>query len=766
MKTIYRIAKLELQTLFYSPVAWLIIVIFALQAAITFTDDFGNAVRHQELGSQLWDTTRSLFSSVFSGLYPPMIKHLYLYIPLLTMGLMSREFSSGSIKLLYSSPVTNVQIILGKFLSMMIFGLTLIGVLLFFVFFAGCYVENFDFPTVLIGLLGIYLLICAYASIGLFMSSLTSYQIVAAIFTFIMLSALNYVRMVGQGIEFVRDITYWLSISGRVEEFIKGLLCSEDLLYFIIVIALFISLTIIQLQARRQKTPWRISFSRYLGTIAFACFLGYLSSRPALMTYYDATATKNNTLTEHSQEVISKLKGDLTITTYVNALDISHLLAATPKRVISDQKNHFQRYIRFKPEIKFKYVYYYDTIADPELEKRYPKMTTEQRAKKIIKHYHLDSTLFLTPEQIRNKINLFPEGNRFVRLLERGSGEKTFLRVYNDQNRFPSEREITAAFKRIAMTLPKVGFLIGHGERDIKKIGDRDYNNFAQEKPFRYALINQGFDVEEVTLDQQIPTEINILVIAEPREDIPEHHMIHLDQYIARGGNLLIACEPNRIKVMRPLLEKFGVEQVAGTLVKLTENYAPNLILSTPTIAGCKLIGEFLGMYMRNQVIISNEVSGLKYKINKGYDIIPLFSTDSLVWNEIETTDFVDDTLIFNPEQGEKQREYITALALKRPMGNKEQKIIILGDADYISNGELNRTRKGIKANNFSLITGGFYWLSDEEVPINITRPNSTDNHLAMGEKVVNIWKIILVWCIPGILIIAFILLWLRRRGR
>ena len=344
--------------------------------------------------------------------------------------------------------------------------------------------------------------------------------------------------------------------------------------------------------------------------------------------------------------------------------------------------------------------------------------------------------------------------------------KKTFLRVYNDPNRFPSEREITAALKRIAMPLPKVGFLTGHGERDIKKIGDRDYNNFAQEKPFRYALINQGFDVEEVTLDQQIPTEINILVIAEPREDIPEHHMIHLDQYIARGGNLLIACEPNRIEVMRPLLEKFGVEQVTGTLVKLTENYTPNLILSTPTIAGCKLIGEFWGMYMRNQVIISNEVSGLKYKINKGYDIIPLFSTDSLVWNEIETTDFVDDTLIFNPEQGEKQREYITALALKRPMGNKEQKIIILGDADYISNGELNRTRKGIKANNFSLITGGFYWLSDEEVPINITRPTPKDNKIHMNTSTMKTWETIILWIIPSLLFLTSLLIWLRRRGR
>ena len=105
-------------------------------------------------------------------------------------------------------------------------------------------------------------------------------------------------------------------------------------------------------------------------------------------------------------------------------------------------------------------------------------------------------------------------------------------------------------------------------------------------------------------------------------------------------------------------------------------------------------------------------------------------------------------------------------MALKRQLDGKEQKIIILGDADYISNGELHRRRKGVKANNFNLITGGFYWLSDEEVPINITRLQPIDNVLDMSIQAASIWKIIFVWIIPGILIIVSIFIWLRRRGR
>ena len=136
------------------------------------------------------------------------------------MNLMSRELGSGSIKLLYSSPVTNVQIILGKYLSMLIYALVLVGILVLYVIIGAIIIKNFDYPQVLTGLLGIYFLICAYAAIGLLMSSLTSYQVVAAVGTLAVLSLLTYVQGWWQDIEFVRDLTYWLAMPGRSREFL------------------------------------------------------------------------------------------------------------------------------------------------------------------------------------------------------------------------------------------------------------------------------------------------------------------------------------------------------------------------------------------------------------------------------------------------------------------------------------------------------------------------------------------------------------------
>ena len=182
MRTIFKIAKTELRDLFYSPIAWLILIIFTFQTGMLFSGMISQIATGQEMGYKSSYLTLGLFAS-WSGLFSNVQSYLYLYIPLLTMGLMSRELGSGSIKLLYSSPITNTQIILGKYLAMMIYGLALIGVLVVYAIYAVAVVENVDITLILSGLLGVYLLLCIYVSIGLFMSSLTSYQIVAAVGT-------------------------------------------------------------------------------------------------------------------------------------------------------------------------------------------------------------------------------------------------------------------------------------------------------------------------------------------------------------------------------------------------------------------------------------------------------------------------------------------------------------------------------------------------------------------------------------------------------
>lgn len=105
-------------------------------------------------------------------------------------------------------------------------------------------------------------------------------------------------------------------------------------------------------------------------------------------------------------------------------------------------------------------------------------------------------------------------------------------------------------------------------------------------------------------------------------------------------------------------------------------------------------------------------------------------------------------------------------LALSRPVGDREQKIIVLADADCLSNSEVGIYRKGLKAANFYIIAGVFNWLSDGAAPMDIRRPFPPDDHINLGLTSVKVWFNILLYGIPSLLLFVALGIWLRRRGR
>ncbi len=770
MKQIIRIARTELQLLFYSPIAWLILIVFTIQASLVFTGALRGFVSFKEMGYDLKGVTLNLYTDPRQGFYARLLGYLYFYIPLLTMGMMSRELSSGSIKLLYSSPISDAQIIFGKFLSIATYALLMTGIVALFTLYGVFVVDQFDLPATLTGLLGIFLLICAYGAVGLFMSSLTSYQVVAAMGTFAVFAVLNYTSQLWQDVPFVRDIMYWLSISGRTNEFIGGIVSTEDLVYFIAVIGLFLGLCIFRFRAVRQKTRQSVSLARYLLVIGCAVVIGYLSSRPSLMYFYDATRTKLRTLTRASQDIVSKAEGGLTITTYANALDEDRWLWMGMPRAELDDMRRFREYFRFKPEIKMNYVHYYAKGRNEKsLNQRYPKLNDEARMKKIAQVYGVDSTLFLPVDDIGGiKETLAGEQFRHVKVLKRDNGQQSVLRVFDDAMGFPSEAEISAAIKRLVTVLPKVAFVEGHGERDCIKEGDRDYNRFARENTFRYSLINQGFDFEQLTLDREVPAHVSILVIADVKSSMPESHLQHLKNYIARGGDLFIAAEPKRQGTMNAITELFGVRLMEGRLVKPSTDYQADLMFTRSTKEAGELADAFASVHRYKQVVVMPSAVGLQYDgaAGKGYVAKPLFVTDSAgAWNELETVDFVDDSVAFNPAAGETAAaDVATAVALSRKVNGKEQKVIILGDADCISNGELGHTRKDVMAANFMLIAGSFNWLSDYEAPVDVSRPPFTDNDIHIGKTGFKVTKIAFTGVLPALMTLGYLIIWFRRR--
>jgi ABC-2 type transport system permease protein len=208
----------------------------------------------------------------------------------------------------------------------------------------------------------------------------------------------------------------------------------------------------------------------------------------------------------------------------------------------------------------------------------------------------------------------------------------------------------------------------------------------------------------------------------------------------------------------------YGGLSLAGGGVN-QNNFQPDFIQSRLTKEGKEIAYIYNVMYNRGNVVTMPGSWG--YDTDKGYTVIPLLVSDTLdSWNELETTNFIDDTVRLNPAIGEVARSYPTALALTRQVNGKEQRILITGDADCLSNGEISIQRICVPAANYNLIMGSFFWMSDNEVPIDVRRPTPPDNRFTATSFNMKVSKYALMGLLPLLMLASCLLVWLRRRGR
>lgn len=767
-KLIFRIARTELSTLFYSPVAWLLLVAFACQVGIDFSNILSQIVRIKALGNNINFSVTAGFVLGMNGIYEVIQETLYLYIPLLTMNLFSREYASGSIKLLYSSPVTSTQIVLGKYLAMVIFTLLFTVVLALPAVTIVLTTPHADIALILSGLLSMTLLMLTYCAIGLFMSALTSYQVVAAVSSLSLLALLNYIGKIGQGTLWIRDITHWLSIKGRASEMVGGLICSDDVCYFLLVIVLFLGFTVLRLDNERIHRTLLAKTLRYVGVTLGVVAVGYLTSRPAMMCFYDATYAKQRTLSEESQEVVRQLNGPLNITTYVDIFDTSSDFdVASPQNQLEDF-NRFKLYTRFKPEIKMNYVYYYSYPRDSTLYEQYPGASVQEIAQEVARKRKCNPRSLHSAEELASQIDLRDEEYRLVRVVE-WAGRQARLRLFNDMAYHPSETEISAALKKMLVSSVKVGVVTGHGTRSIRRRGDRDYSIFALQQRFRYSMINQGFDLQEVDLAHDtLSDSITILLIADLRTPLQEDETQALRRFVDRGGNLILLGDKDGQDAMNPTLSLFGVQLLPGTLVQPSTLYNYDLVTSRATEEAADSLRGFYRTMMRRpqqSAVIMPSAVALAVTDTTQFHPIPLLRTDSICWLEQQTTSFIDQQPTCDTLAGERCGSYLTAVAMVRPWHGRQQRILIVGDADCLSNTELtSETRPGIISFNFSMIPGSFRYLCYGVFPISSAHTPNRDTDTTLTPMVQPLVKQFYCFGIPALIALMGIIVHLRRR--
>ena len=235
----------ELRILFASPLAWVVLAFLQFILAWIFVariDYFLNVQAQLSRVPNAPGLTELAVAPVF-GIASII---LMMSVPLLTMRLIAEERRNRTMAMLMSAPISMTQIVLGKFLATVIF-LAIVCVLIVLMALSLLMGGKLDYGLLLSNVVGLLLLVASFAAIGLFVSCLTTHPVVAAIGSFAILFGLWLLNIAATD---PASLLHLYSLLKHFEGFTNGSIAATDLIYFTLLIAVFLILSV-----RRSRRP-------------------------------------------------------------------------------------------------------------------------------------------------------------------------------------------------------------------------------------------------------------------------------------------------------------------------------------------------------------------------------------------------------------------------------------------------------------------------------------------------------------------------------
>ena len=253
MNNILAIAGKELRGYFSSPIAYIVIGLFALTygyffyALLLFFDRQSMQMMGMGAGASA-NVNEQLISPAFQN---TMVVFLFI-LPMVTMRTYSEEKRSGTIELLLTAPLTDFQIIMGKFLGAMtlyasMLAITLIHVGIMFL------IGNPEPLPILTSYLGLLLMGGCFISVGLLISSMTKNQIVAGMVTFVVFLMLWVINWIATFTPTAAPVLNYLSFTDHLTDFMRGVIDTKHVVYYVSFIAFGLFLTARSVDTERWR---------------------------------------------------------------------------------------------------------------------------------------------------------------------------------------------------------------------------------------------------------------------------------------------------------------------------------------------------------------------------------------------------------------------------------------------------------------------------------------------------------------------------------
>ena len=713
MDSLYIFRK-EIKSYFVSPVIYVVIGIFLVLSGYFFYTD---------LVLFNWVNIKGT-SSVVEGLwqyYFNDIRFVFLLIvPLITMRTFSEEKKLGTMELIRTYPVRDFDIVVGKFLACLAVFLLMVGLTFTNVLFIGYIWDFTEIMPVFAGYVGVLFLGFALISAGIFISSLTENQLVAAIATlglFVFLWFLTWNEMIGsQGLI---DLLKRISLFDRVHDFFRGVMNSRDLAYFILLGLLFVFLTLRSLGAGgfRREYSGRpvldgiIGKSLYLGIPVLAVLAIFIALEIVSYNHNwrkDLTPDQRFTLSEQSGKILDALNEKVKFTTYYRPGEYAEL------------DDFFQRLRGMSQKIEYELI---------DLDRNPGKAGMN---------------------------NIAAYGQTIVE----AKGGKLLIN-------YPTEERAINAVIRLTSGKKNVAYLtMGHGENNI----EQRYSELGR------SLKAEAWETQGLWLmkEKTIPEDAGVIIIGGPAKDFLEGELQILSHYLREGGRVILLLEPfNDLPRLFAFLKKYGLDFHDDVVVDKVNK-----------LSGGEALTPLISLYLRHPITQSLRSAAVfssarSIEIGKeasaGIVAQPLAMSSAESWTKSAgdiregETGFRDGAdkkgpipvavLVEITAKEDKAGEDIKAVGEKKK--NKKGIIVCFGDADFISNKFFD------VLGNKDLFLNTLDWAVSEEDMISIRSRKFEYPYHFMSEDQGR-WALILpVFVLPAIFLAmgAAVFIYRRRHG-
>jgi len=324
-----------------------------------------------------------------------------------------------------------------------------------------------------------------------------------------------------------------------------------------------------------------------------------------------------------------------------------------------------------------------------------------------------------------------------------------------------SEQALTNALLRVARQGERwIAFLAGHGERDPLGQANHDLGTFGEE------LERKGLQVESLNFAETstIPANISTLVIASPQVNVLPGEVRLIRDYVQQGGNLLWLTDPGKPGGLQTLADDLGVNFLPGVVVDATTQLFgiqnPSFVL-VPDYPAHSITRELKVMTIFPKAVALDRAQDSKW------DVAVILTTLERVWTE---TSPLEGEIRFDEGTDERAGPLEIGIALTRKMETggatsdeeitREQRIVVIGDGDFLSNAYLGN------GGNLALGLNIIQWLTHDDAFIAIQPKTAPDQTLVLDRNAQIAISLGFLLVLPMALLIAGLAIWLRRRKR